>query len=557
MVEKLLFPFAITTLSLVACGGEGEDSGTTDSGTVEEVDRYDPEHLTVISMEMEEEDWDSLRHETRLFHELILGPECLQEPVPNIFEWYPGEVEVDGERLENVGFRKKGLIGSLSYTRPSLKIDSDRFVDGQHFADGKERFTLNNGNQDPSRLHTCLSYQVLASAGLPAPRCSLATVEMNGESLGVYANVEPIKSDFLLNNFGSDEGELYEGTASDFSEELMLTFEMKEDDFTMEPIEELAEALQLSNDELMGRLEELIDVEQFVTFWAAEGLIGHWDGYSQGTNNFYLYHDPADGLLRFIPWGVDATFEAPDASPLYVGGQLARRLYNHPDGLDMWYAESQRLLDEVWSEEAILAEIDRFEELITPHLLNADYSLEMMEEVRGFVEERRESVEAFLADSPDYYPWYIGERHCVDAIGELSATFDLEWLELIGEDSFEFSGTFDGEVNGEPLINEMVASVAGFDEHGTPLVSVIGIDEEFTNYHQLVLILHDSITPRTWDVDIAAITGYLIRAELGPFGQSEIVGLLGGEVTFDEVELEAGAPVSGSVEAIIFPNIFE
>ena len=42
-------------------------------------------------------------------------------------------------------------------------------------------------------------------------------------------------------------------------------------------------------DELNDRLDELVDLHEFVTFWAMESLIGFWDGYSGNQNNFFVY----------------------------------------------------------------------------------------------------------------------------------------------------------------------------------------------------------------------------------------------------------------------------
>ena len=53
---------------------------------------------------------------------------------------------------------------------------------------GLRRMTLNNARQDPSYINQCLGYQLFAAAGVPAPRCSFATVTVNGEQLGIYAH---------------------------------------------------------------------------------------------------------------------------------------------------------------------------------------------------------------------------------------------------------------------------------------------------------------------------------------------------------------------------------
>ena len=70
----------------------------------------------------------------------------------------------------------------------------------------------------------------LGVAGLPAPRCNMARVSMNGDDLGIYVNVEPVKKKFLRENFSDDEGDLYEGTITDFTRAWYSTFESKTDE---------------------------------------------------------------------------------------------------------------------------------------------------------------------------------------------------------------------------------------------------------------------------------------------------------------------------------------
>ena len=115
--------------------------------------------------------------------------------------------------------------------------------------------------------------------------------------------MQPIKKAFLRENFGNDSGDLYEGSVFDFNDDYLVTFDIKSDGSTLAPLKELADTLLLDDDELMDELEKILDVQGFITHWAVEGLIGHWDGYAEGSNNFYIYQDPTDGRLHFIPWG--------------------------------------------------------------------------------------------------------------------------------------------------------------------------------------------------------------------------------------------------------------
>ena len=153
----------------------------------------------------------------------------------------------------------------------------------------------------------------MTKAGLPAPRCNFARVEVNGKDYGVYAHVDSIKKPFLADRFSSDEGNLYEATVSDFRTIFRGTWEKKtntkEDDWS--DLDAAVDALKAEDEALIPVLEKVFDLEQFYTFWASEVLIGHWDGYAGNLNNTYLYADPADGRFRFIPWGVDSAFLDP------------------------------------------------------------------------------------------------------------------------------------------------------------------------------------------------------------------------------------------------------
>ena len=156
-----------------------------------------------VSIEIAEDDWDTLRHQTRTFEDLMAEIEeyNLSRPFADIYSWFSATVTIDGETHAEVGVRKKGFLGSQSDTKPSLKLRYDKYVDGQSLGGVMERMTLNNSVQDSSMINTCLSYQVFAAAGLPSPRCNFATVTVNGKELGLYIHLEEIKEPFLARHF--------------------------------------------------------------------------------------------------------------------------------------------------------------------------------------------------------------------------------------------------------------------------------------------------------------------------------------------------------------------
>lgn len=47
-----------------------------------------------------------------------------------------------------------------------------------------------------------------------------------------------------------------------------------------------------------SRLEELLDIETFITFMAMEMMLGHWDSYTLQHNNYLLFFDTRTGKKR-------------------------------------------------------------------------------------------------------------------------------------------------------------------------------------------------------------------------------------------------------------------
>ena len=203
-------------------------------------------------------------------------------------------------------------------------------------------------------------------------------MSVNGRSLGVYTHVESIREPFLKRGFGGG-GVLYEGTVVDFYDGWENAFEHEkgDDEIGRERIKQLIGVLADPNatKEAVGAH---IDLDSFYKFWAMEGLIGFGDGYSGNINNFFVYLHPETDKFHFIPWGVDAAFRKyshverrrSQRAPISVKtrGLAARALYQLEEGRERYRLAMTALLDNHWNEEKLLAEIDRIEQMIKPHL---------------------------------------------------------------------------------------------------------------------------------------------------------------------------------------------
>ena len=380
---------------------------------------FDLERVLNITIEIAPGDWETPRHQTRTFEDLMAEIEKhrLSRPFADIYTWFPATVTVDGERYSEVGVRKKGFLGSQSDTKPSLKLRFDKYLEGQALGGVMERMTLNNGVQDSSMVNTCLAHQVFARAGIPTPRCSFATVSVNGKNLGLYIHVEEIKRPFLARHFGSAEGNLYEATVSDFTPDYRGTIEKKtnEDADDWSDVDAVVAALQDSSDAGLRALADIVELERFLTFWAVEVLVGHWDGYAGNRNNYQFYREPGRRFV-FIPWGVDQAFHLQDDPNPFDGiskpppsvlalTAIPNRLYHVEDWRDRYVARLKELLDTVWDEDELRSSVDEMGAIVQQHTLpeRREAAAADAERVRRFILKRRaEILEDLTSEPPDW-----------------------------------------------------------------------------------------------------------------------------------------------------------
>ncbi len=317
--------------------------------------------------------WDELRHQTRTIQGLIQQRDS-GLPYESPFTWFKADAIIDGQQFEDIGIRKKGFLGSLDTEKPALKLRLNKYVKGQELPGGFKRLTLNNSRQDPSMIRTQMAYYVFERAGLPAPRTGFAQVNINGQDIQLYVNVEQIEHYVVPRVYGDDEGNLYEGTISDFSDDLRDSFEKKNhvkvNDWR--DLDVVSTLLELGG--VWEYLGKIVDLEQFLTFWAVETLIGHFDGYAGNKNNFQIYR-PQRGKFQFIPWGADQVFATSDvpyddfANPQSVmaHGLLANRLYNDSYWRPRYLDRLRSLLTGVWDETALNARADILSWTVASH----------------------------------------------------------------------------------------------------------------------------------------------------------------------------------------------
>ena len=526
-----------------------------------------------VSIEIAPEDWDRLRGQTRTLADILVGADCLDSPADDIFTWFEATVTVDDETLTQVGVRKKGFLGSLSKVKPALKVRFDKFVDGQLLGGAMRRLTLNNAQQDPSLINTCMAYHIFASAGLPAPRCNFATVAVNGENLGLYVHVESMKTAFLERNFSDPSGNLYEGTVSDFRPKWRGTLQKKtnEADADWSDIDAVVTALQDPSPAGLEALADIIDLDRFLTFWAVEVLIGHWDGYAGNRNNFYVYRE-LDAPFVFIPWGADQVFTSTDGpfddfvSPPSVTahGAIAHRLYRD-DAMRAAYVDRlKQLLDTVWNEEELLDLADEMAAIVQQHGLvkRRAYAARDADRVRRFIRGRRAAILADLDPEPAAWPWPLASADiCWPERGAFDLRFETTWGSSesenpLGEGTVAFSNY---QLGRKEQGFDLSGAIAGFAEDDgrtdkdRASVSIISLGKDFA-----IDVLTVSL-PIDWmesganlPIDMKAVTAYRVSLPSPDSFPDQFELIAKGGIEFSEASTEPGAKISGRFYGTLF-----
>jgi spore coat protein CotH len=269
-------------------------------------------------------------------------------------DYYRAELTWNGLTSRNVGIRSRGL-GSRKASKPGLRVDVDRYVDGQMFL-GLDSFVLDNQAQDSSGIRERVAMRFYQRMGLPAPREAHARLFVNGEYAGLYAIVESIDRNFLTRAFRQADGTIenggylfeyeydsiwnfdYLGPNLEAYARLFdpVTHENAGEASLFAPIEAMIRAINEAPDAGFVRaVGEHMDVRMFLQLVAVQAFIAEWDGVLgyAGVNNFYLYRFDGTTRFRFIPWDEDNAFRAADFTISQSHGEnvLMRRAMQVPE----------------------------------------------------------------------------------------------------------------------------------------------------------------------------------------------------------------------------------
>ena len=283
----------------------------------ESVSLYDAGTIRTIFLQFESADWEQ---ELAAFN--------------NTDVEVPATAIVDGKTYQDVGVHFRGASSYSSVpegSKRSLNL-SFNFVNQDQRLGGYRTLNLLNANSDPTFVRTML-YSQIANDYLAAPKVNFVRVVINGESWGVYLNVQQFNKDFVGDFFPTNDGARWNAPGNpngragleylgEDVEAYKRVYEIK----TKDDAERWADLIELTRvlnqtpaDQLEAALAPILDIDGALRFLALDVALVNTDGYWTRASDYNLYQGP-DGRFHVIPHDMNEALGIAEGGPGGGGG---------------------------------------------------------------------------------------------------------------------------------------------------------------------------------------------------------------------------------------------
>ena len=319
-------------------------------------------------------------------------------------------VTIGDATLGYCGLRTKGsytLEHSVSENegsdRFSFTINFGKYIKKKDYGKkqnffGCDKISFNNFFFDKTMMKEFFALKLMDEMGLPTPEYGIAKLYINGNYYGVYAMVEAMDHSILARSYGVDKDELSsylckpEGTRFLYEEieaDPSLLWERDED--TLKDVEDMiltvtewvrrinflsngmdfnGQTVDVNSEEYLALLEQVIDTDEVVKYFAVHSWLCQMDNYFDGQKNFGLYVDK-NGRAVLVPWDYDLSFGC-----FYPSS--AENTANYP--LDVMYRMDYWRIDEL---DKMSKEV--YEQFPLFHIIYQN--AELMRQFHGYMEE--------------------------------------------------------------------------------------------------------------------------------------------------------------------------
>ncbi len=353
----------------------------------------------------------------------------------------------NGETWENVGFRYSGnstlrTSWSNGTLKISFRLDFDEFedqypaIENQRFY-GFKQLSFKSNAMDNSYLREKVAADVFRDAGVASSQTAFYEVYIDyGEGpqyFGLFTAVEIVDDTLIDTQFADGSGNVYkpEGNGAAFVEgtfsEESFEKQTNEDEADWSDIKAVFTALhseeRTTNPEAWrANLEAVFDVDAFIRWLAVDTTLQNWDTYGAMAHNYYLYTDPTDGLVTWIPWDNNMSLSASsgpggggrmgkvrelDLTAVDEQWPLIRYLMDDP----IYRAQYNQYLEETiqgaFEPEAMAVTYQKYHNLIAPYVEKEEQGFTQVQSMKTFdsaldeliqhAQSRARAVEEYLA----------------------------------------------------------------------------------------------------------------------------------------------------------------
>jgi hypothetical protein len=235
-------------------------------------------------------------------------------------------------QMDNVAI---GLRGNNSRRLPkkSFKVDFDYYIGTQCLRELK-KVKLLAEFKDNSLLRAALTERLYRFMRHPCARASHCLLYINDELVGLYVMADQEDSTFWKTRFGRSDSTMYncrhikewptwpphpDALGSYYEANLLfrpandysalgrhLIYELDDDKRVPRrgytPITNLINFLHFTTDaQFTTAIEQRFNVEMFIRHMAIETLSGNGDNYRFRGNNYFIYEDPTNDRIEFVP----------------------------------------------------------------------------------------------------------------------------------------------------------------------------------------------------------------------------------------------------------------
>jgi spore coat protein CotH len=359
----------------------------------------------------------------RLPRDGMRPPTNLGNQIADIY--VPVTIQFEDKQWSNIGFRFKGNSSlMMSWSQGIKKLpfrlkfgkygDSIPQIKGQNFFGFKE-LTFTNNISDSSFMHEKIASDLFREAGIKSAHTAFYEVYVDyGEGLqyfGLYTTIEIVEDRMLEDQFGSNKGNCYkpDGQAGSFAngtfdkKSFVKKTHKKEADWSdvNKLYSVLNSATRTSDPQLwIAQMDSIFDISVFIKWLAVNTTIQNWDTYGQMPHNYYLYNNPKNQKLTWIPWDNneslnsrkrnDVSFSLSEVSSEWP---LIRYLLDQPEYVSQYKKEVTNFVNEVFTPSRVKGKTEKYYQLIYPSVLAEKKGFTFLPSINSFEDAKKELIQ--------------------------------------------------------------------------------------------------------------------------------------------------------------------